>query len=142
MDHLLDFAMQHWQLSLALVVILALLIRLESDPKVNGVTFLSPQEMIKLMNAHNAVVVDIRNAELYAQGHVIDALHIPLDEFEQKISKLDKFKEKPIVISCATGQTASKAGAILRKNDFTRVHALKGGIDAWGQENLPLTKAA
>jgi len=142
MDHLLDFAIQHWELSLTLVLILALLIRLESDPQVKGVTYLSPQEMINLMNRQSAVVVDIRNAEAYTQGHVIDALPIPLDQLEQKISKLDKYKEKPIVISCATGQSAIKAGATLRKQGFSQVYVLKGGVAAWGEANLPLQKTA
>jgi predicted sulfurtransferase len=50
----------------------------------SGVANLTPTEAVLLMNRSNAVVVDVREATEYAQGHIADAKHIPLAQLGER----------------------------------------------------------
>ena len=54
--------------------------------------------------------------------------------------ELPKRKERPIIVYCDSGDRAGKAAASLKKQGFTRVISLSGGIGAWQQAGLPVEK--
>jgi rhodanese-related sulfurtransferase len=96
---------------------------------------------VQLINYKDALVLDVREGSEYEAGHVPNSKHIPADKLEQRISELEKFKDKPIVLIHRSGvRTTGKAGVLLRAHGFKLVHDLKGGVDAWRQGNLPLVK--
>ena len=142
MEKILPFIINNWQLWLAFAIILALIIRLELSSKIGGVRLLTPQEVTQLINRENAVVVDTRQQADYDKGHIVNAIHSPSDDKEKRLKKLQKYKAKPIIISCGTGQTAPKLGNTLLKEGFEKVFALKGGMAAWQNAGLPVTKAS
>jgi rhodanese-related sulfurtransferase len=92
-----------------------------------------------LINDKDAVVLDVRTAGEFAQSHILNSRNIPLDEIEARIRELERFKEKPIIVSCATGNRSGSAAAILRKHGFSGVVNLAGGVAAWQQAGLPTT---
>ncbi|MCC6531417.1 MAG: rhodanese-like domain-containing protein [Burkholderiales bacterium] len=100
----------------------------------------SAQEAIQLINRRDALVLDVRDPNEYAAGHIPNARHIPAAEVDKRIKELDKFKQRPVVVSCRSGTRAAAACATLRKNGFQEVFPLKGGILGWQQANLPLEK--
>jgi rhodanese-related sulfurtransferase len=53
---------------------------------------------------------------------------------------LNKYKDKPIIVSCRSGAQSSAACLQLKKAGFTEVFNLKGGILAWQSDNLPVTR--
>jgi rhodanese-related sulfurtransferase len=96
---------------------------------------------VQLINYKEALVLDVREASEYEGGHVPNSKHIPADKLEQRLSELEKFKDKPIVLIHRSGvRSTGKAGVTLRSHGFTLVHDLTGGIDAWRQGNLPIVK--
>jgi len=139
-EQLTQFVIHHWALWLALFVLLGLLLRLELSSQVGGVTLSSTHEVTNLLNRDEGVVIDIRDEDAYKKGHITGAMSLPVAELEKKLKRLQKYKDKPIIISCASGQHFSKAGAILRKHGFEKIYALKGGINAWQKASLPLVK--
>jgi rhodanese-related sulfurtransferase len=56
-----------------------------------------------------------------------------------RMSEIEKFKEKPIIVVCATGNRSTSACGQLKKGGFDKVFSLGGGISAWIDANLPLT---
>ena len=66
------------------------------------------------------------------------ALH-PRYGLAQRMSELDKERERPIVLVCKTGQTVSMAGKMLREKGFNAVR-MKGGMMEWNSQNLPVVK--
>jgi rhodanese-related sulfurtransferase len=92
------------------------------------------------MNRRNAVVLDVRETGDYAAGHITGARHIPETQLTDRLKELEKFKARPIVVCCRTGTRAPIAGATLRKQGFSEVVALRGGVAAWQQASLPLEK--
>jgi len=97
-------------------------------------------EAVQLINRRDAVVIDVRDPAEYAAGHIANAKHIPQAQLAERIKELEKFKTRPIVVSCRTGSRAAHAGSVLRNHGFAEVFALRGGIAAWQQASMPLEK--
>jgi rhodanese-related sulfurtransferase len=106
----------------------------------SGVANLTPTEAVLLMNRSNAVVVDVREATEYAQGHIADAKHIPLAQLGERLKELTRYKDKPVLLHCQGGVRSAKACDLLAKNGFTKLYNLQGGINAWQQAKLPVVK--
>lgn len=136
----IDFAVRHWYLFAALFIIIGMLIGGEVLRKLRGVSALNPTQALQLINQQDAVVVDIRDGGQYKAGHLPDARHIPFAELDQRMKELNKFKDKPIILYCQTDTRASSAGAKLKKAGFQTVHALRGGLPAWQQASLPISR--
>jgi len=94
----------------------------------------------QLINQRNAVVVDVRETSEFDTGHIPNSRHIPLGELEGRVEELAKWKSKPVVVTCRTGNRSGRAQRILKKAGFSDIYVLKGGITAWAEANLPLPK--
>ena len=101
---------------------------------------ISPAAATRLINDEDAVVLDVRGEGEFNEGHIVNALHIPLTYLADRVDKLEKYRNRPIIPVCRTGQQASVACRELRKSGFEKVHSVSGGILAWQEANLPLTK--
>jgi rhodanese-related sulfurtransferase len=64
-----------------------------------------------MLNQGKVLVLDVRDAEQFAAGHLRDARNIPLKELPQRIGELDKFKSRPVIVVCQTGTQANRAEA-------------------------------
>lgn len=100
-----------------------------------------PLEAVQLINRRDAVVIDVRGAADYKAGHITNARHIPEGEIEARKKDLEKMKAKPIIVSCSRGNRAVSVANRLRKAGFEEAVALRGGIAAWQQANMPLEKS-
>jgi rhodanese-related sulfurtransferase len=100
---------------------------------------LAPPQATLLMNRENATVIDVREKNAWAGGHIAGARHIPLAQLGQRIGELEKLKGKPVIVCCASGVRGAAAGEQLRKAGFEKVFNLNGGIAAWQDAKLPLT---
>ena len=96
---------------------------------------------VMLINRKDAVVIDVRGDAEYSGGHITNARHLPEKELEARIKELEKFKSKPVIVSCASGRRATTVADSLRKQGFADVVALRGGIAAWVQAGMPLEKS-
>ena len=139
MDQIIEFAGNHLGLVIALVVILALLIQ-NLLGGAGGRDSVDAVRATDLINHENAVVVDVRPMADFHQGHIIGAINIPSNGFANQLKQLEKYKGRPIVVSCRSGAQSAPACATLRKAGFERVHNLRGGVLAWQNANLPLTR--
>ena len=137
METYLEFAGNHPVLVSALLFSFFLLVFSELRRKAQGITNIDPTAAVQLINA-DAVVIDVRNAEAFARGHIVNAKNIPLDELDASSEKIAKLGEKPILAVCDAGITSNRAVTSLRKQGLESVYGLKGGIAAWTQANLPL----
>ena len=105
-----------------------------------GATALTPTEATLLINRENARILDVREGEEFANGHLPDAIHIPLSGLPERVGEIAKLKEKPLIVCCASGARASRACGELKKQGFNRLYNLNGGIGAWTQAGLPVRK--
>lgn len=140
LQQLLNFGTHHLALILAFVVVLILLLIFELHSKLTGVPAASPQQTTLLMNHNDALVLDIRDNASFAKGHILGSTNVPLAELENNLNKLEKYKDKPVILSYTMGQHHHKVAHILKKHGFTDLYHLKGGVAAWQQAGLPLVK--
>lgn len=138
MEQLLQFYTNHWALGLALVLILALIFINEFLAQKKRAKELSPTAAIEMINHENAAVIDLREAEPFRAGHIIDAIRASTDDFNQH--RMDKYKNTPIILVCARGLQSATLATKLRGQGFTQPMVLAGGITAWQAANLPLVK--
>ncbi len=93
-----------------------------------------------MINREDALVIDVRDAAEYAKGHILGARSMPLAELERRVGELAKFKSRPVILTCESGNRSTNAVGILRNNGFANVHNLAGGLAAWQQAGLPVEK--
>jgi len=98
----------------------------------------SASQAVQLINQRHAVVIDVRPLEQFAAGHIAQARNVPLDELEQKAEALPK--NKPLLLVCDMGRLAGRAAAKLKSLGHAEVAVLEGGLRAWTQGGLPLTR--
>lgn len=141
MDQLTEFVTNHLLLFAALVVVLVMLIKAELDHQANKGVLISPSNAIRLMNNHDdAIVIDTRSAADFKNGHIKGAKSMPLAELSKSIEKIEQNKDKPVLIYCNSGSTAVRAVKQLKDAGFENISNLEGGIAAWKDANMPLTK--
>ena len=130
----LEFLAEQWILVAALLVIIIMLVMHEA--RKSGPS-LSPQQAINLVNAEQGVFVDLRDAAIYKQGHIVEALNIPAAKVGDRMAELEKFRDRPIVLVCKMGQSAGAAGKQLRAARFEKVYKMRGGMMEWVNLQLP-----
>lgn len=106
----------------------------------SGGNDVNPAAATQLINREDAQVIDVREAEEFAAGHLPEAKNVPLAKLSDRISEIERFKDKPVIVCCASGMRSGKACGELRKLGFAKIHNLSGGIDAWVGAGYPVKK--
>jgi rhodanese-related sulfurtransferase len=84
------------------------------------------------------LVLDVRTTAEFKQGHLKDARLIPVQELQKRIGELAAYKDKDILIYCATGNRSTVASKILIDRGFTRIVNMRHGIAQWYTDKLPV----
>ena len=137
MDRFLEFTGNHVLLVSALMISFFILVFSELRRKASGLVNVDAGDAVKLIN-NDAIVLDIRSAEAFARGHIVNARNIPNDELEAKMDQLEQFKSKPVVAVCDSGVTTTGVVNKLKGAGFESVFGLKGGMSGWSQAGLPV----
>ena len=131
---LINFLIERYYLSLPLLIIIFLLIYSSST---KGGKKISPQFLISLANNENAFIVDLRNSELFNQGHITGSINIPFNNLSKRFNEIPE-DSKSIVLVCDMGNVSPNAGELLKKEGFKDLLILRGGVNEWKLQNLPL----
>ncbi len=87
------------------------------------------------------VVLDVRTAKEYAEGHLVDALHLPVDELRANLAKVPR--NRRLVVHCRSGFRAHLALRILKENGFADVANVTGGwVSLATDGGLPVERGA
>ena len=130
------FIAEQWLLVVSLAVLVLLFIYREFN---QGGPRLSVHELTRAVNNDNAIILDVRDSKEFNAGHIVDAINIPYTKLNSSLEKLNKYRDKPIVIVDKMGQHAGTISRQLTTNGF-KATRLRGGIAEWQQQNLPLIK--
>lgn len=140
MDKLIEFATNHIILVSLLAAITVMLLWNLFGGALSGIKQLSPAEVTRLMNRENAVLLDVRNANEYKNGHILNSINVPDAELATRLESLGKYKDKAVITYCEFGNNSVKVARTLKTAGFEQVYSLKGGIGTWRNASLPLTK--
>lgn len=137
MQDIVVFAMQHWLLCALLIVLVIAVVVVELRGNVGGIISIAPSRAVYIMNRENAVVLDVRPADIFKKSHIIGSLNIPASEVTGSLAKLSNDKTRPLIV-CALNQQANAIAQRLKKQGFEKLYILQGGLAAWQQEQLPV----
>lgn len=140
MQQLFDYVVNHPVLVGVTVLLALAALAYEWSRARAGGQSVGPMDAVRLMN-QGALVVDVRSRDQYDAGHVIDARNIPSGDLPGSVETLKKYRDKPLLTCCETGMTSSAAARTLREQGFAKVANLRGGLQAWRAENLPLVRS-
>lgn len=83
-----------------------------------------------------AFMLDVRQPEEWAQGHIDGAILIPLGELESRISEIPT--DRDVLIICRSGNRSTQARELLRSARLTRTTSIMGGMNAWLAAGMPV----
>jgi rhodanese-related sulfurtransferase len=135
-----QFVVENWYLFVTLGVILFLLVAGPISQHMYGIKNANAAQTVQLLNRENGVVVDVCEPKEFSSGHIPNAVNLPLSSLKDRLRDLEKYKDKPIIVSCRSGNRSLKGAVMLRKHGFVTVYNLAGGLQGWERDNLPVEK--
>jgi rhodanese-related sulfurtransferase len=139
MDRLLEYATRHPFLVGGTVLLALVAAAYEFSRARSGGQVVGPSDAVRLLN-QGAVVIDVRSQAEFDAGHIIDARHLPQDDLAKAGETLKRYRDKVVITCCESGARAAASARELGAQGFTQVVNLRGGLQAWRAENLPLVK--
>ncbi|PCJ88860.1 MAG: sulfurtransferase [Thiotrichaceae bacterium] len=92
-------------------------------------------ELKQRLDEQVTLVLDVRSdKEFHADGHIDDALNIPVEVLDQQLSKLETYKTQSISIVCKTDKRSAVAANVLLKHGFEDVRVVRGGMTDWNKQ--------
>lgn len=88
------------------------------------------------------VIIDVREADEYAAGHLAGAINIPRGLLEFKLSGTPALEPRDlnVVLYCKTSGRAALAATTMQSMGYLQVVSIAGGIDAWVQADMPVVR--
>ena len=89
------------------------------------------QDAVKLLDQEDVLFLDVRTSQEFKyEVSIKNALLIPVNDLEKKITMLEAYKSKNIIVYCRSGRRSKMATKLLKKKNFN-VTNLEGGFIAW-----------
>ena len=141
MEQFSEFILHNPLLFTALFVVIILLIKAELEHQANKGLLVTPSSAIRLINNNEeTLIIDVRPAADYKKGHIKGAKNVQLSDFTSSIQTYSSYKNKPVLLYCNSGNSTKRAVKLLKKAGFEKINDLEGGILAWKEANMPLSK--
>ncbi|MCX7707870.1 MAG: rhodanese-like domain-containing protein [Anaerolineae bacterium] len=91
-----------------------------------------------LQDRPDVVLFDVREPYEYQAGHIPGVKLIPMNDVPNRINEIPR--DKTVILTCRSGNRSGQVADFLRKQGFTNVHNMQGGILAWQQAGYPIEK--
>lgn len=136
---MLEFLQQNWLLVAGLILVATYLFKGPLALKLFRIGSVGPTAAVNLINRQGARVLDVREDSEWQQGHIPEAVHVPLGKLGERLDELEPYKgsDTPLVVACRSGNRSAMAAVRLRKAGFEAVYNLDGGTLAWQQAGMP-----
>jgi rhodanese-related sulfurtransferase len=96
---------------------------------------LDPKRVNEILEAGEAVLIDVREPYEWDAGRIGGAKHIELEHLGSRAEELPK--DKPVIFQCRLGTRSALATQAFRAAGFD-AYNMRGGLQAWADEGLPL----
>jgi phage shock protein E len=104
-------------------------------------TPLAASQLVERQQAGQApLLLDVRRADEYRDGHIAGALNIPVEQLGSRAGVLGVTRDREIVVYCVSGRRAARAQETLQSLGYHHVRLLDGSLNAWRQQQLPLVR--
>jgi glyoxylase-like metal-dependent hydrolase (beta-lactamase superfamily II)/rhodanese-related sulfurtransferase len=108
-----------------------------------AIAFMSIDELRRRVEQRrtDVAIVDVREADAYAKGHVPGAIHIPRGQLELLVDRHFPDPATRVLAYCEFGKISTLAAATLRQMGFRSAIALDGGFRDWVESGAPVESA-
>lgn len=110
----------------------------EAGLPIEALSTTSASEAARWNEEGELTVLDVRDDMEWEEKHIPGAHHVFVGHLEKNLPTIPK--DRRIVAHCSVGHRSGIAVSILRRNGYTNVHNMLGGITAWEKLGLPLTR--
>lgn len=131
-----DFISEQWVL-VSIFMTLIYLYAINERAK-SGKT-ISPHVVTRMINSEEAILLDVREIKDFSLGHIVGAINIPYAKLSQRISELEQYRTKAIIIADKQSQHSGSVGRKLQQEGFSALR-LTGGMMEWQNQSLPVIK--
>jgi rhodanese-related sulfurtransferase len=97
-------------------------------------------EATRIINKDNGLVVDLRSAGEFSEGHLVNAINVLPENIIEQINTLNTNKDAQVLLVCKTGSTSKKVSLLLKKEGYENINILSGGMLNWSNSGLPTSK--
>ena len=94
-----------------------------------GIQSISTEEMKTQLGKKDKQYIDVRTPGEFKGNHIKGFKNIPLNELPKRMNELSK--EKEVLVICQSGMRSSKASQLLKKNGFTTITNIRGGMSSY-----------
>jgi len=101
---------------------------------------LNAKQAKELIEESSPLILDVRTPNEYYRGHIEDSRLIPLQQLEMRVSEIEQYKGKEILLYCRSGNRSTVAAEILNRNGFKKLYNLKHGIIDWKKSGYKVVK--
>jgi len=100
-----------------------------TNKNIHNITAEEAYQLIK--TKIDLIIIDVRTKQEFQTGHIPGAKSIPVAEFALRINELNKYKDTPILVHCASGGRSPATVRVLLKNNFSNIYHMKRGLSGW-----------
>lgn len=140
MDRLTTFIANNPVLVGVFVALIVALIVTELRRTRRGWKELGSAELTRLINGEDALLVDVSPPGDFEKGHILGARNHPYAQFDTAHKELAAARERAVALCCNDGYKSAELAGRLVQAGFAKVSILRGGLQSWRQDNLPLHK--
>jgi len=102
-------------------------------------TLITPADLASLIESGNApLILDVRTEDEFSAGHIPGAINIPHSELADRITELDGYQDKEIILHCHSGRRAVIIEPVLIEDGFTHIRYLDGQWQQWKAGDYPV----
>ena len=134
-------AIRYGLLALGLLAAIAFLPRLARRLRGGTTTrWIETNELANGFGRDATTMVDVRSPEEFTGplGHIETVLNIPLGELPDRLIEIDAHRNEPVIVVCRTEKRSANAAALLGEAGFRDVRVLRGGMERWLRDGLPV----
>jgi rhodanese-related sulfurtransferase len=98
------------------------------------------QQAADLIAKSRPLILDVRTPMEFKAGRFKDSVLIPVQELRGRLKEISQFKDREILVYCATGNRSTVASKILNDKGFRHIANLRFGIDQWSKDKMPIVQ--
>jgi rhodanese-related sulfurtransferase len=137
---IVDFLVKNWILVLTFIASGAMLVWPLVSKRMSGARDINTLAATQLINAGNPLLLDLREPKEFDGRTLPNAVHVPLSQLAGRAGELAKYVSRPVIAFCDRGMRSRGAASLLAKQGFKEIYNLSGGVKAWRDAGLPVTK--
>jgi len=98
------------------------------------------KEAKEIIEKDKPFILDVRTPTEFYSGYIPGAKLIPVQQLAERISEIEEFKDKDVLVYCRSGNRSIVAAEILEVNGFKKIYNLSSGIRGWINEGFKVVK--